>query len=52
MVTCCVKGCSNQSRLNKNVSYNKIPGQERKDIKNAWIRAITRPISPKAIHLT
>ena len=25
MITCCVKGCSNQSRLNKKVSYHKIP---------------------------
>ena len=30
MVTCCVKGCLNQSRLNKNVSYHKIPCQERR----------------------
>ena len=35
MVTCCVKDCSNQSRFNKNVSYNEIPGQERKDIRDA-----------------
>ena len=51
MVTCCVKGFSNQSRLNKNVSYHKIPGQERKDISNAWIKAIARPVLPKAIHV-
>ena len=43
MVTYCVKGCSNQSRLNKNVSYQKIPGQETKDIRDAWIKAIARP---------
>ena len=48
MVTCYMKGCSNQSRLNKNVSYHKIPGQERKDIKKAWTRAIARP---KAVHV-
>ena len=42
---CTVKGCSNQSRLNKNVSYQKIAGQERKDIKVAWIRAIARPVT-------
>ena len=23
-MTCCMKGCSNQSRLNKNASYNKV----------------------------
>ena len=51
MVTCCVKGCSNQSRLNKNVLYHKIPGQERKDIRDAWIRAIARPVLPKTIHV-
>ena len=51
MVTYCVKGCSNQSRLNKNVSYHKIPAQERKDIRDAWIRAIARPALPKAIHV-
>ena len=51
MVTCCVKGCSNQSRLNKNGLHHKIPGQERKDIRDSWIRAIARPVLPKAIHL-
>ena len=30
LVTCRVKGCSNQSRLNKNVVCHKIPGEERK----------------------
>ena len=38
MLTCSVKGCSNQSRLNKNVSYYKILSQERKDIRDTWIR--------------
>ena len=51
MITYCVKGCSNQSRLSKNASCHKIPGQERKDIRDAWIRAITRPVLPKAIHV-
>ena len=51
MIIYCVKGCSNQSRLNKNTSSHKIPGQERKDIRDAWIRAITRPVLPKAIHV-
>ena len=44
MVTYCVEGCSNQSRLNRNVSYHEIPDQERKDIMNAWVRAIARSI--------
>ena len=30
MVNCCVQGCSNQSRPNKNVSYHKVLGEERK----------------------
>ena len=51
MVTCCVKGCSNQSRLNKSLSYHKIPGQKRKDIRDAWIKAIARLVLPKAIHV-
>ena len=46
-----MKGYSNKSRLNKNNSYHKIPGQERKDIRNAWIRAIARPVLPEAIHV-
>ena len=32
MVTCSVKDCSNQSRLNKNFSYHKVLGEERKDL--------------------
>ena len=51
MVTRCVKGCSNQSRLNKSVSYHKIPGQKRKDIRDAWIKVITRLVLPKAFHV-
>ena len=51
MVTYCVKGCLNQSRFNKNNSHYKTPGQERKDIRDAWIRAITRPVLPKADHV-
>ena len=46
-----VKGCSNQSRLNENFSCHKVPGQERKDIRDAWIRAIVRPVLPKVIHV-
>ena len=38
IVTYCVNGYSNHSRLNKNVSYQKIRGKDRKDIKNAWIK--------------
>ena len=48
MVTCCLKDCSNQSRLNKHVSYHKIPGEEGKDIRDTWIKAITRSALPKA----
>ena len=51
MITCCIKGCSNQSRLNKSLSYHKIPGQKRKDIRDAWIKAIARLVLPKAIHV-
>ena len=50
MVTCCVEGCSNQSGLNKNVSYHKISGHKRKYVRDASIRAIARPVLPKAIH--
>ena len=32
MFTCNVKGCSNQSTMNKNVSYHKVLGEERKDL--------------------
>ena len=48
MVTCCVKDCSNQSKLNKNISYHKILGVERKDIRKAWIKIIARPVLRKA----
>ena len=48
-ITCYKKDCSNQSRLNKNISNHKIPGQERKDISDAWIRTITRQVFPKAV---
>ena len=37
MILCYVKGCSNQSRLNKNVTYHKIPEQDRKDIRDAIV---------------
>ena len=32
-MTCCVKGCSNQSRLNKNAFYNKVLREEIKFLK-------------------
>ena len=51
MVTCCVKGCSNQSRLNKSISCHKLPGQGRKYIRDAWIRATARPVLPKAANV-
>ena len=40
MVSCRAKTCSNQSRLNK------ISGKEKKEIKDAWIRTIARPVLP------
>ena len=43
-MTYCVKGCSNWSRLNKNVSYNKVLGEEINFLKkglNSYIR--TKP---------
>ena len=33
LMTCCVKGCSIQSRLNKNASYNKVLDEEIKFLK-------------------
>ena len=45
------KRCSNHSRYNKNVSYDKIPVQEGKDTRNVWIRAFARPVLSKAIHV-
>ena len=33
LMTCCVNGCSNWSRLNKNASYNKVPREEIKFLK-------------------
>ena len=48
MVHCCVKDCSNQSRLNKNVSYQKILDEKRKEIRDDWIKLITRPVLRKA----
>ena len=46
-----MKGCSNQSRLNKNVSYHKRPDKERKDTRDAWIKTIARPVLLKAVHV-
>ena len=37
--------------MNSNVSYHKIPGQERKDVGDAWITAIVRPVLLKAVHV-
>ena len=51
MVTCCVKDCSDQSRLNKNVSYHKIPDEERKDTRDALIKTIARPVLPKVVRV-
>ena len=33
LMTCCVTGCTNQSGLNKNASYNKVLGEEIKFLK-------------------
>ena len=49
---CTVKSCSTKSRSNKNVSHYKIPGQERKNLRDAWIRAIARPVLPKAVDVS
>ena len=49
MVSSYVKGCSNLSRLNKKVSYDKIPGKKKK--KDAQIKTIERSALPKAIHV-
>ena len=38
-------------KLNKNISYHQTPGQTRKDIRNAWIRATARSVLPKAVHV-
>ena len=37
--------------MNSNVSYHKIPGQERKEVGDAWITAIVRPVLLKAVHV-
>ena len=34
--------------INKNVSYYKILEEERKDIREAWIKTIPRPVLPKS----
>ena len=36
--------------MNKNVSYHKIQGQEKKDTTDVWIKTIARPVLSKAIH--
>ena len=51
MITCCVKGCSNQSRLNKRISCNRLPDKRRKDKRDAWIKTINKPVLHKAIHI-
>ena len=51
MITCCVKSCSNQSRLNKRVSCNRLPDKRRKDKRDAKIKTINRSVLHKAIHV-
>ena len=36
LFTSSVKGCSNYSRLNENISYHKVLGEERKDLILIW----------------
>ena len=35
-------------KINKNVSYHKILEEEIKDIREAWIKTIARPVLPKS----
>ena len=51
MITCCMKGCSSHSRLNKHVSYNRLPDKKRKDKRNALIKTINKSALLKAIHV-
>ena len=51
MITCCRKGCSNQSRLNKHVSCNRLPDKKRKDKRNAWIKTINKSVLHKTLHV-
>ena len=51
MVTCCEKGCSKQSRLNKSVYFNKLPSKKIKDKRDTWIKAMNRSVLHKTIHV-
>ena len=39
-----MKGGSNQSRLNKHVSCNRLPDKKGKDKKDAWIKTINKSV--------
>ena len=47
MITCCTKGSSKQSRLNKRVSCNRPPDKRGQDNGNTWINI---SVVHKAIH--
>ena len=46
-----MKGGSNQSRLNKHVSCNRLPDKKGKDKKDAWIKTVNKSVLHKAIHV-
>ena len=48
MITCCVKGSSNDSGLNKHVSCNRLPYKKRKDKGDPWIKTINKSVLHKA----
>ena len=41
-MTCCVKGCSNESRLNKDASYNKVLHEEIKFLKKDILKFLCK----------
>ena len=45
-----MKGGSNQSRLNKHVSCNRLPDKKREDKRDAWIKT-NKSVLHKAIHV-
>ena len=51
MISCCVKGFSNQSRLNKHVSCNRLLDKKIKDKRDAWIKTINKSALNKAVHV-
>ena len=51
MITCCMKCCSNHSRLKKHVSCNRLPNKYRKNKRDAWIKTISKSVLHKAVHV-